>query len=76
MFDLLESVKDIQIIENINTPLAPIVRDFIDKYVFVSRYVIDNFADASIRKTVSYIQGLILICLQERRKRGIWQRML
>ncbi len=57
VFDLLESVKDIQIIENINTPLAPIVRDFIDKYVFVSRYVIDNFADASNPKNCVIYPG-------------------
>lgn len=45
VFDVLEDVNDIKIIENINTPLAPIVRDFIDKYVFVSQYVVDNFAN-------------------------------
>lgn len=46
VFDILEQVKDIIIIENINTPLAPIERNFVDKYVFVSKYVVDNFADA------------------------------
>lgn len=44
VFDVLEHVKDVKIIENINTPVKPIIKDFIDMYVFVSQYVVDNFA--------------------------------
>ncbi len=43
VFDILESVKQKVIIENINTPIAPITRDYINRYVFVSNYVVDNF---------------------------------
>lgn len=57
VFDVLEEVKDIIIVENINTPLAPIERDFIDKYVFVSKYVVDNFADASNQKNCVIYPG-------------------
>lgn len=57
VFDVLEQVKDIIIIENINTPLAPIERDFIDKYIFVSQYVVNNFADASNPKNCVVYPG-------------------
>lgn len=43
VFDILDSVKDRVIIENINTPIAPITRDYIKRYVFVSNYVVENF---------------------------------
>lgn len=43
VFDVLDSVKDKVIIENINTPIAPITRDYIKRYVFVSNYVVENF---------------------------------
>lgn len=43
VFDILDSVKQKAIIENINTPIAPITRDYIKRYVFVSNYVVENF---------------------------------
>ena len=43
VFDILDSVKDVAIIENINTPISPIVRNYIKKYIFVSNYVLENF---------------------------------
>lgn len=45
VFDVLQEVEDVKVIENINTPIAPIMRDFIDRYVFVSQYVVDNFTE-------------------------------
>lgn len=43
VFEILDSVKDRVIVENINTPIAPITRDYIKRYVFVSNYVVENF---------------------------------
>jgi len=43
VFDILEHVKECAVIQNINTPLEPIVRDFISKYIFVSNYVLNSF---------------------------------
>jgi len=43
VFDILDSVKQRVVIENINTPIAPITRDYINRYVFVSNYVVENF---------------------------------
>lgn len=55
VFDVLEDVKDVKIIENINTPVKPIIKDFIDMYVFVSQYVVDNFAKQDeLRRCVIY----------------------
>lgn len=55
VFDILDEVKDRVIIENINTPIAPIVRDYIKKYVFVSNYVVEQFYNVNdLRTTVIY----------------------
>lgn len=43
VFDILDSVKDRVVVENINTPIAPITRDYIKRYVFVSNYVVEKF---------------------------------
>lgn len=57
VFDVLEMVRDIPIIENINTPLAPIEKDFVDKYVFVSEYVLKTFADEANPKNCVIYPG-------------------
>lgn len=56
VFDLLEKVN-CKIIENINTPVKPILRDYIDKYVFVSKYVLENFHDESDKKSMVIYPG-------------------
>ncbi len=56
VFDLLENVS-CKIIENINTPVKPILRDYIDKYVFVSKYVLENFHNALDKKSMVIYPG-------------------
>lgn len=54
VFNLLENVT-CKIVENINTPVYPIVKDYIDKYVFVSNYVLENFHDKKdMKSTIIY----------------------
>lgn len=56
VFDLLAGVE-CKIIQNINTPVKPIVRDYVDKYVFVSKYVLENFHDVSDNKSLVIYPG-------------------
>lgn len=51
VFDILDSVNGRVIIENINTPIAPITRDYIKRYVFVSNYVVENFYNVNDPRT-------------------------
>ena len=51
VFDILDNVSEKTIIENINTPIAPIVRDYIKKFVFVSQYVVDEFYSVNDPRT-------------------------
>lgn len=57
VFDVLSEIKGVKIIENINTPLKPIVREFIDKYVFVSHYVLEGFHDVCDKKSMVIYPG-------------------
>ncbi len=56
VFDLLANIE-CKIIQNINTPVKPIVRDYVDKYVFVSKYVLENFHDVSDNKSLVIYPG-------------------
>lgn len=51
VFNILDSAKGRVIVENINTPIAPITRDYIKKYVFVSNYVVENFYNVGDPRT-------------------------
>lgn len=51
VFDILDSVENTIIIENINTPIAPITRDYIQRYVFVSNYVVEKFYNVGDSRT-------------------------
>lgn len=57
VFDVLSEIKGVKIIENINTPLKPILREYVDKYVFVSRYVLENFHDVHDEKSMVIYPG-------------------
>lgn len=57
VFDILDEVKDRVVIENINTPTAPIVRDYIKKYVFVSNYVVEQFYNVNDPRTTVIYPG-------------------
>lgn len=57
VFNVLQEVKNVKVIENINTPVAPIVRDYIDQYVFVSQYVVDNFTKEGNDKNLVIYPG-------------------
>lgn len=57
VFNVLQELENVKIIENINTPIAPIVRDYIDKYVFVSQYVVDNFTEEENDKNLVIYPG-------------------
>jgi glycosyltransferase involved in cell wall biosynthesis len=54
VFDILEGVKECKIIQNVNTPIQPIIRDNIDKYVFVSNYVLREFHKEDDKSMVIY----------------------
>lgn len=56
VFDLLANIG-CKIIQNINTPVKPIVREYVDKYVFVSKYVLENFQDVSDNKSLVIYPG-------------------
>ena len=56
VFDLLANVR-CKIIENINTPVKPIIKDYVDKYVFVSKYVLENFHDVFDNKSLVIYPG-------------------
>lgn len=57
VFDLLADIHDCKIVENINTPVEPISRDYIDKYVFVSNYVLEKFHDVTDSKSTVIYPG-------------------
>lgn len=57
VFDLLSEVKGPKFVQNINTPLNPILKDYIDKYVFVSHYVLENFHDKEDKKSMVIYPG-------------------
>lgn len=57
VFDLLENVHSCKMIENINTPVDPIRKDYIDKYVFVSNYVLEKFHDINDKKSMVIYPG-------------------
>jgi len=54
VFKILSKVDNCVIIENINTPLPPIVKDFINKYIFVSSYVLKAFYEQNAKSQVIY----------------------
>lgn len=56
VFEMLANVN-CKIIENINTPVKPIVKDYVDKYVFVSQYVLENFHNKSDPKSMVIYPG-------------------
>ncbi len=57
VFSLLEEVTGSKMIENINTPIEPIIKNFIDKYVFVSHYVLEKFHDGNDEKSMVIYPG-------------------
>lgn len=57
VFNVLQELENVKVIENINTPIAPIMRDYIDKYVFVSQYVVDNFTKEESDKNLVIYPG-------------------
>lgn len=57
VFDILDEVKNIKIVENINTPIAPILREYISQYIFVSRYVLETFHTPSDEKSIVVYPG-------------------
>lgn len=57
VFNLLENVHGCKMIENINTPVDPILKDYMDKYVFVSNYVLEKFHDVKDKKSLVIYPG-------------------
>lgn len=57
VFDILDKTTNRTIIENINTPIAPITRDYIKKYVFVSQYVVNNFYNVGDARSMVIYPG-------------------
>ncbi len=57
VFNLLEEVSGCKMIENINTPIEPILKNYIDKYVFVSHYVLEKFHDSNDEKSMVIYPG-------------------
>lgn len=54
-FDALDAVPGAKVIENVNTPVAPMIVPRVDHYVFVSEYVRTEFGSAVADSAVSSI---------------------
>ncbi|BCJ93383.1 hypothetical protein acsn021_09520 [Anaerocolumna cellulosilytica] len=57
VFDLLDNNHNYKIIENINTPINPILRGYVNKYIFVSNYVLEQFHDSKDNKSLVIYPG-------------------
>ena len=55
VMDSLHSIPDAKVIENVNTPIEPIVHDRINRYVFVSEYVRQDFGSYVPRSMTSLV---------------------
>ncbi|WP_197426589.1 MULTISPECIES: methyltransferase domain-containing protein [Hyphomicrobiales] len=54
-FDALDAIPDAKVVENVNTPVTPMVVPRVDHYVFVSEYVRTQFGSAAADPAVSSI---------------------
>lgn len=54
-FDALDAIPDAKVIENVNTPVTPMVVPRVDHYVFVSEYVRTEFGSAVADPAVASI---------------------
>lgn len=54
IIDLLEKCSDCVIVENVNIPVAPYVKPYIDKYVFVSNYTLKEYGSDPAKSIVVY----------------------
>ena len=54
VMDILSGVKGCRVIENVNIPIKPYAAPFIDKYVYVSDYVLQTFGAEPEKSTFIY----------------------